>query len=52
MYEKVNTSDTDENLFSLEPVPGDGARVLPLELVPEPGTVPKSVLGHQQKGNV
>ena len=29
--------DTDENLFRLVPVPGNGARVLPLELVPVPG---------------
>ena len=33
--EKVNTVGTDENLFRL--VPGHGARVLPLELVPVPG---------------
>ena len=25
--EKVNTTGTDENLFRLVPVPGDGARV-------------------------
>ena len=35
--EKVNACDTDENLFRLVPVPGHGARVLPLELVPVPG---------------
>ena len=33
-YEKANTTDTDENLFRLVSVPGHGARVLPLELVP------------------
>ena len=26
-YEKVNISDTDENLFRLVPVPGHGARI-------------------------
>ena len=35
-YEKVNTRDTDENLFRVVPVLGHGARVLPLELVPMP----------------
>ena len=35
--EKVNTVGTDENLFRLVPVPGHGARVLPLKLVPLPG---------------
>ena len=35
--EKVNTLGTDKNLFRLVPVPGQGARVLPLELVPVPG---------------
>ena len=35
-YEKVNTTGTDENLFRLVPVPGDGAQVLPLESVPVP----------------
>ena len=35
--EKVNTADTDGNLFRLVPVPGHGARVLPLELVPVSG---------------
>ena len=29
-YEKVNTAGTDENLFRVVPVPGHGARVLPL----------------------
>ena len=39
---KVNTAGADENLFRLVPVPGHGARVLPLKLVPEPGhAVPK-----------
>ena len=33
---KVNTVGTEENLFSLVPVLGLGARVLPLELVPVP----------------
>ena len=32
--EEVNTSNTDENLFRLVPMPGHGAQVLPLELVP------------------
>ena len=32
--EKVNTAGADENLFRL--VPGHGARVVPLELVPMP----------------
>ena len=36
-YEKVNTTDTEENLFRLVPVAGHGAGVLPLELVPVPG---------------
>ena len=36
-YERVNTKGTDENLFRLVPVPGHGARVLPLELVPGHG---------------
>ena len=36
-YEKVNTTGNDENLFRLVPMPGHGARVLPLELVPFPG---------------
>ena len=35
--EKVNTVSTDENLFRFVPVPGHGARVLPLKLVPLPG---------------
>ena len=35
--EKVNAVGTDENLFRLVPVPRQGARVLPLELVPVPG---------------
>ena len=30
---KVNIAGTDENLFRLEPAPGHGTRVLPLELV-------------------
>ena len=34
---KVNTEGTDENLFRLVPMPGHGARVLPLELMPVPG---------------
>ena len=34
--EKVNIAGTDENLFRLVPVPGHGARGLPLELVPVP----------------
>ena len=34
---KVNTGGTDENLFRLVPMPGHGARVLPLELVPGQG---------------
>ena len=38
---KVNTAGTHENLFRLVPVPGHGARVLPL--------VNKLVLRHQQK---
>ena len=38
-YDKVNTTRNDENLLRLVPVPGHGARVLPLE----------PVLGHQQK---
>ena len=38
---KVNTAGTDENLLRL--VPGHGARVLPLEIVP------KLVIGHHQK---
>ena len=33
---KVNTAGTDENLFRSVPVPGHGARVLPVELVPLP----------------
>ena len=33
----MNTVGTDEMLFRLVPVPGHGARVLPLELVPVPG---------------
>ena len=37
-YEKVNKTDTDENLFRFV-----------LELVSVPGTVPKLVLGQQQK---
>ena len=45
----VDTTGTDENLFRLVPVPGHGARVLPLEYCLCPGTVPKLVLGHQQK---
>ena len=46
---KVNAAGTDENLFRLVPVPGHGARVLPLELVRVPRhTVPKLVLGHQK----
>ena len=32
-YEKVNATGTHEYLFRLVPVPGHGARVLPLELV-------------------
>ena len=32
----VNTTGTDENLFRLESVLGQGALVLPLELVPVP----------------
>ena len=36
-YEKVNTTGTGENLFRIVPMPGHGARVLPLELVPVPG---------------
>ena len=32
-YEKVSTMGTDENLLRLVPVPGHGARVLPLRLV-------------------
>ena len=32
----MNTAGTDENLFRLVSVPGQGARVLPLELVPVP----------------
>ena len=32
-----DTVGTDENLFRFVPVPGHGARVLPLEPVPEPG---------------
>ena len=36
-YEKVNTTGTDENLFRLMLVPGYGAGVLPLELLPVPG---------------
>ena len=43
------TAGTDENLFRLVIVPGHGARVLPLELVPVPWHVSKLVLGHQQK---
>ena len=35
--ETVNTVGTDKNLFGLVHVPGHGARVLPLELVPLPG---------------
>ena len=33
---KVNAAGTDD-MFRLVPVPGHGARVLPLELVPVPG---------------
>ena len=36
-YKKVNTSGIDENLFTLEPVPGHDAQVIPLELVSVPG---------------
>ena len=36
-YERANTMGTDENLFRLLPVPRNGARLLPLELVPVPG---------------
>ena len=35
--EKMNTACTDKNLFTLVPVPGHSAQVLPLELVPVPG---------------
>ena len=35
--EKVDTAGTDENLFRLVPVPGHGARVLPLKLLPVSG---------------
>ena len=35
-YKKVNTTDTDKNLFRLVCVLGHGAQVLPLELVPIP----------------
>ena len=35
--EKVNTAGTDENLFSLVSLLGQGARVLPLELAPALG---------------
>ena len=45
----MNTAGADKNLFRLVPVLGRSARVLPLELVPVPGTVPKLVLWHQQK---
>ena len=34
MRKKVNTTGADEILFRLVSVPGHGARVLPLELVP------------------
>ena len=35
-YQKVNTTDTDKNLFRLVRVLGHGAQVLPLELEPVP----------------
>ena len=35
--EKVNTADTNKNLYRLVSVLGYGARVLPLELAPVPG---------------
>ena len=44
----MDTADTDEKLFR-RVRHGHGARVLPLELVPVPGAVPKFVLGQQQK---
>lgn len=34
--QKKNTAGNDEKLFTLVPVPGHGARVLPLELAPVP----------------
>ena len=48
---RVNTACTVKTCFRLVPVLGHGARVLRilLELVFMPGTVPKLVLGHQQK---
>ena len=39
---------TDKILFRPVPVPRNGARVLPLELVPVPGTMPKFLLRHRQ----
>ena len=48
-FKKANTTGTDENLFRQVPVPGHGAQVLPLELVPVPRHFAQLVLGHQQK---
>ena len=36
LVKKVNTAGNDQNLFRLVSVPGHGARVLSLELVPKP----------------
>ena len=44
--EKINTAGTDENPFRLEPMPGHGAQVLPLKLVPVPVRVTKLVYLH------
>ena len=49
---KVNTAGTDENLFRLVPVPGHGARVLPLEPVLVPGHDAQICAGAPTKGYV
>ena len=43
------TAGTDESVFRQVALPGNGARVLPLEVVPCPGTLLRFLLGHQQK---
>ena len=52
MSEKVNTADTDENLFRLVPVTGHSTLVLPLELVPMPGHGAQICDGAPTKGYV
>ena len=48
---KVNAAGTDENLFRLVPVLGQGARVQPLELVPAQISARVPTKGYVQTGH-